>query len=87
MKSRQAMGNLPKGLEFYEQALRIRKAVLGPDHHAVATTLWNMGALFKQQGDKARAKEALEKALRIFTLQLGKDHSSTKGVAKWLADL
>jgi Tfp pilus assembly protein PilF len=81
------MGNLPKALEYYEETLRINKAALGPDYHAVATTLWNMGALFKQQGDNARAKEALEKAQQIFTKQLGKDHPSTKGVAEWLADL
>jgi tetratricopeptide (TPR) repeat protein len=81
------MGNFSKALELYEQALRIQRAALGQDHHAVATTLWNMGALFKQQGDKARAKEAVERAQQIFTKQLGKDHPSTKGTAKWLADL
>jgi tetratricopeptide (TPR) repeat protein len=47
IKSQQAMDNLQKGLEFYEQALRIRKAALGPDHHAVAATLNNIGTVHK----------------------------------------
>ncbi len=45
MKSRQAMGNLPKAVEYLEEALRINKAALGPEHHAVATTLNNIGTV------------------------------------------
>ncbi len=47
IKSWQTMGDLPKALEFYEQVLRILKAALGPEHHAVAATLTNLGSLYQ----------------------------------------
>ncbi len=87
MKSRQVMGDLPKALEYFEEDLRISKAALGPDHHAVAATLTNIGAAYVAQGDKARAKEALTQAKQIFIRQLGKDHPNVAVVAGWLADL
>jgi hypothetical protein len=39
------MGHLPKALVYLTECLRIAKLTLGPDHHAVATTLSNMGNL------------------------------------------
>jgi hypothetical protein len=47
MKSRQDMGNLPKALECFEESLRIKKIALGPDHHAVAATMTNLGSLYQ----------------------------------------
>ncbi len=76
-----------EALRNYEEALRIQKVALGPDHHAVATTLTNIGAVCVAQGDKSRAKEALTQAKQIFIRQLGKDHPNVAVVADWLADL
>jgi hypothetical protein len=39
------MGRHADALRNYEEAVRIQKAALGPDHHAVATTLNNMGGV------------------------------------------
>jgi tetratricopeptide (TPR) repeat protein len=61
----QAMGNLPKALEFYEQTLRILKAALGPEHHAVGATLCNMGDLLRELERFPEAEKALLDALRI----------------------
>ncbi len=41
------MGDLPKALEYFEEDLRISRAALGPDHHAVAATLNNIGAVYE----------------------------------------
>ncbi len=75
-----------EALNTLNEAVRIQKAALGPDHQDVATTLWNMGGAFLAQGDTARAKETLEEAHRIFVLRLGEDHPDTESVAQWLAD-
>ncbi len=81
------MGRLTDALRSYEEALRIRRAALGPDHHAVATTLGNIGAVYVAQGDKRRAKESFEAAKRIFIKTFGEDHPDVQWASDWLADL
>jgi hypothetical protein len=44
--ARKKTGNLPKSLEYCEQALRIQRAALGPDHPDVATTMSNVGLVY-----------------------------------------
>ena len=41
-----SMGNYPQAEELYQQALSIRKKVLGSEHPDVATILDNLGALY-----------------------------------------
>jgi hypothetical protein len=41
------MGNHAEALANLNEALRIQKAALGPDHHAVATTLNNIGEVYR----------------------------------------
>ncbi len=41
------LGQFELALRGFEESLRIKKAALGPDHHAVSTTLNNIGNLYK----------------------------------------
>ena len=45
-----AMGDLEGALPYLEQALAVRKKVLGEEHPDTAQSLNNMGALLKAMG-------------------------------------
>lgn len=67
-------GNYPEAFKAFEEALRIRKAILGPDHKDVATALNNMANEYQKQGNYAKALEGYEEALRITKITLDSDH-------------
>ncbi len=84
---RQSTGQYDEALRCYEEALRARTAALGAEHHEVGRTLWNMGALFKKQGDAERARRTLLEAHRIFAARLGAEHPHAMAVDELLRDL
>lgn len=66
------------------RALSIREQFLGPDHLAVATSLYSLGVLCWRQGNYAEAEPLHLRALHIREQQLGDAHLD---VAKVLNDL
>jgi len=77
-----------KGARPYpEQALAIRRKVLGEEHPVTAVSLNNLGGLLQDMGDLAGARSYLEQALAISRKVLGVDHPTTKIVQKNLESL
>lgn len=70
---------------FYERALEIHKAALGPDHHDVATTLGNLARLYETQGYYDKAENQFNSALKILEATLGPDHEEVARMLNHLA--
>ena len=60
--------------ECYERALEIYKKVCGHEHPSVAMVLINLGSLWKEEGDKAKAVILYLEALTIQQDVLGHNH-------------
>ena len=61
----QAMGDYAKAEPLYQEALRIRQKVLGPEHPDTATSLNNLAELYQEMGEYAKAEPLYQEALRI----------------------
>jgi tetratricopeptide (TPR) repeat protein len=83
----------------YQEALRVRQKVLGPQNRDTARSLNNLAALYKEMGEYAKA-ESLYSATRIRILRcvrttllrvdvklLGPEHRSMAGILNNLAEL
>jgi tetratricopeptide (TPR) repeat protein len=81
------MGDLQAARPYYDRALQIREAVLGPTHPDTAQSLNNLGMLLQAQGDLQAARPHLERALQIVELRLGADHLTTRTIRANLAAL
>ncbi len=62
---------------YFEQALAIRRKILGEKHPTTANSLNNLGALLKAMGDYAAARPYLEQALAINRKIRGEGHLYT----------
>ena len=58
----------------YQKLLPAQEQTLGAEHRYVATTLNNMGNVYRAQGDYAKALEYYERALAIWGKALGEGH-------------
>jgi serine/threonine-protein kinase len=56
----------PEAAAVLEEALAIRRRLLGDDHPDVAATLYGLGAAAHSRGDHAAATERFERALEIY---------------------
>ncbi len=65
---------------MYEQALAIRKELLGFCHPDTAYSLNNLAVLYWAQGKLAKAEPLYKQALEIFKQVLGPDHPNTRAV-------
>ena len=71
------MGDYAKAEPLFQEALRIRQKFLGPEHPETATSLHNLGELYKAMGEYAKAEPLLQEALRIRQKFLGPEHPET----------
>ena len=62
---------------YLEQALTIRRKLLGEEHLDTATSLSNLGSLMQATGKYASARPYLEQALAIRRKVLGEEHPDT----------
>lgn len=82
-----AQGDYARAKPLYEQALSIRRRVLGNDHPDTAGSLNNLTSLYKTRGDFARAKPMYDEALSIYRRVFGNDHPDTASSLNNLAKL
>jgi CHAT domain-containing protein/Tfp pilus assembly protein PilF len=77
----------PETLQSAERSLEIRENALGPDHQDVAKSVMNLGIVFKERGDRSRARPLYERALAIRERALGADHIEVADSLQGLAGL
>ena len=58
-----------------------------PQHIRVADSYKNLAVVLRDHGDLEQAKEYFERALAIYLIRLGPDHSSVSTVQRHLAGL
>jgi len=62
-------GQYAQAEPLYKRSLAIMEKALGPDHPDVATSLENMGALYRATKRKKEAKELEARAARIRSIK------------------
>jgi tetratricopeptide (TPR) repeat protein len=67
-------GKYDEALPLAEQALQIRKKLLGNEHWITSTSLIDLGWLYREKGDNARAETLYQQALTLRKRVLGEDH-------------
>jgi tetratricopeptide (TPR) repeat protein len=72
---------------YLQRALAIREHMLGPKHHQVATSLYNLAWLYQDQGKYEQAKPLYERALRIREQTLGAEHPGLVSILENYASL
>ena len=80
-------GKYLQAMEYYDEALTIRKRMLGDDDLRVSESLHNKGAIFCENGECESALACLEEALRIRTLHHGEIHESCADTQQWLGNV
>jgi tetratricopeptide (TPR) repeat protein len=59
------MGKYDLALEYYNKSLKIREAILPPEHPEIASTYNSLGWMYQNKGDYAQALKYYEKSLEI----------------------
>src|SRR5262249_32158308 len=72
---------------LFQRALRITEHALGSDDPDTATSLLNLGVLYRYMGDYAKAEPLHLRALSIREQALGRDHPHVAGALNNLAAL
>jgi tetratricopeptide (TPR) repeat protein len=70
---------------LYQQALTLRRKLLGDLHPLIANSLFNLGALRYNQGRYPEALDLLLEAESIRLDTLGANHPRTQALQSWLA--
>jgi tetratricopeptide (TPR) repeat protein len=63
------------------------KRLLGAEHPEVATSQWNLGALYQNQGRYPEAEALYRQALATAQSKLGSNHRHTQGIINALNSL
>ena len=71
-----AQGDYPEALSFYERALEIWKKSLPATHPNLATSYNNIGRVYDNMGEYSKALSSLERALEIWKKSLPANHPS-----------
>ena len=74
---RQQQGELPEALRYYEDVLKIYRALAGDVHPAVADTLWNMANVLEAMDRQADAKPLYSVTVAIYKRVFDPTHSKT----------
>jgi tetratricopeptide (TPR) repeat protein len=82
-----SIGDYQAARPYYENALEIRKKVLGDDHIETANSLNNIGGLLQVMGEYRSARPFFEKALKIRKQKLGELHPDTATILDNLGHL
>ena len=80
-------GHYGKATLVSEQALKIAKENVGPDHPAVAMSLNNLALLYATQGNYAKAEPLYKRSLAIREKALGPGHPDVAASLENLAYL
>jgi tetratricopeptide (TPR) repeat protein len=72
-----AIADYPGARPYYEQAVVIKRKVLGEEHPDTANSLNNLGHLLRATGNYAGARPYYEQALTICRKVLGEEHPDT----------
>ena len=75
------LGGISDAEPLYEEALSIRRRVLGADHPDTADSLNNLAGLYHAQGRYDEAEPLYDEALSITRRVLGADHPNTASIA------
>ncbi len=70
---------------LYEQALKIKRKMLGEEHPDTARSLNNLALLYVRQGKHGEAEPLYEQALKIKRKMLGEEHPDTAAILNNLA--
>src|SRR3546814_7220468 len=73
--------------EFYRMALAIRRKAFGDEHQLTASSLNNLGNLYRDKGEPARAEPLYREAIAIYRTKMGDDHPWTATGIKNLGEL
>ncbi|GBE76429.1 hypothetical protein myaer87_36560 [Microcystis aeruginosa NIES-87] len=79
--------NHNKAITLAEQALAIRKNILGENHPDIARSLNILARIYRTQGRYTEAESLLKEALAIYKQQLGATHFTTATIIHQLATL
>ena len=74
---RRDKGDFRSSAQLLEQALSIRRRLLGSEHQDVAVTASELGRVSRNLGDAVRAERLTAEALRIRRAVYGEDHPET----------
>ncbi|MGB3293029.1 MAG: tetratricopeptide repeat protein [Phormidesmis sp.] len=83
----QNQGRHEQAEPLYEQALALRRKLLGEEHPDVANSLNNLAALYDSQGRYEQAEPLYEQALALRCKLLGEEHSDVAASLNNLAGL
>jgi tetratricopeptide (TPR) repeat protein len=73
-----ALGNQTQAFEDYQEALKLREAILCNNHPYVARTCYRLGLLHEQRGEYSAALEQTKRALHIQQAKYLNDHWEVK---------
>jgi serine/threonine protein kinase/tetratricopeptide (TPR) repeat protein len=71
----QSIGIRDRAQPLLEEALKLRRQALGPEHLDVATSLSHLGEVANLKGDYARSELLLREAFKLRRKLLGKEHA------------
>ncbi|MCC5945599.1 MAG: tetratricopeptide repeat protein, partial [Bernardetiaceae bacterium] len=66
--------DLEKSENYFQQALTLRKEILGETHPDYANSLNNLGLLYEKMGNYAQAEPLYKESLKIYKEALGEKH-------------
>jgi tetratricopeptide (TPR) repeat protein len=73
----QAVGRYTVALKMEEEALTIRRGLLGKEHPNTLTSMNNLAEVLGNQGKYEQAEEMHQQVLRLYERVLGKEHPGT----------
>ena len=79
------IGNIAAAQPLYEQALEIRRSILGEEHPDFAQSLHNLALLHQGSGNSTEAEPLLRQALEVQRSHKGEDHADTLPMLQSLA--